>query len=104
MIPHHIDAVLLLDHAASPVSGKNLAKGKREDLRNVCQEFEAIFVRALFKAMRTTIPEGGLLEKNIDTEIFQELMDIEIAKQTAKKQELGLADNLFRQLYQLETS
>jgi len=104
MIPSHIDPILLLNHATSLSTGKNLVKGNREDLRNVCQEFEAIFIQTLFKAMRATIPDGGLLEKNIDTEIFQEMMDIEIAKQTAKKQELGLGDALFRQLYQLETS
>ncbi len=92
----HLDPKLLLSHAAkAPATG---AKDDPEALRRTCQEFEAIFLQAVFKGMRATIPEGGLLEKGLDREIFEELQDQELARQMARGQGIGLAEALFRQL------
>ena len=101
---HHIDPRLLLNQAISNQTPKKLDKNNPEDVRKVCQEFESLFIQALFKGMRSTIPDGGLLEKGMDTEIFTELMDHEIARKMSKKQELGIADILFKQLFQPQNS
>lgn len=69
-----------------------------ENLRKVCQEFEAIMIQTLYKGMRATIQDGGLIEKDTNTEIFEEMMDQEVARKAAMKNELGLAEALFRQL------
>ncbi len=93
------DPKILLSQAVYEKADKNVNRKNPEELRKVCQEFEAIFIQTLFKNMRSTIPDGGLIEKNIDREIIEEMMDLEMAKQAAKKQDLGIAETLFRQLY-----
>jgi len=97
----NIDPKLLLAQTVAPVDqAKQLNRNNAVELKKTCQEFEAIFIRTLIKSMRATVPDGGLLEKNTDSEVFEEMMDGEIASQTAKRSEFGIADALFRQLYQ----
>lgn len=73
-----------------------------EALREKCHEFEAILVQSMFKGMRSTVPEGGLLDKGMGREIFEELRDVEIARKLSRHQGLGLGEALFRQLQGLE--
>ena len=92
----HIDPKLLIDN---PV--KTPAVGRKDDseaLRRSCQEFEAHFLQAMFKGMRASIPEGGLFEKGLDREVFEELQDQEVARKMAQGQGVGLAEALFQQL------
>jgi flagellar protein FlgJ len=101
----NIDPKLLFSQAVDPANeSKQLNRNNSAELKKSCQEFEAIFIRTLIKSMRATVPDGGLLEKNTDREIFEEMMDNEIASQTAKRGEFGIADVLFRQLYQNKES
>jgi len=73
-------------------------KADPEALRRTCQQFEAIFIRQLFKGMRATVPEAGLMAKDDGVEIFQDLMDDQVSKQMSGRQRLGIAEALFRQL------
>ncbi|MFW5901622.1 MAG: rod-binding protein [Thermodesulfobacteriota bacterium] len=61
-----------------------------EGLKQLCQDFESIFIHTLFKEMRQTIPEGGYLEKGQGEEMFQDVMDMEVARNMARKGGLGL--------------
>lgn len=93
-----IDPKLLLTQTAA---APQLRPGKGNDpaaLRKVCQEFEAILTQSLFKGMRATVPAGGLVERGMGTEIFEEMMDVEVSKKAAQGQGLGIADALYRQL------
>jgi flagellar protein FlgJ len=56
----------------------------------------------MFKSMRGTVPEDGLVEKSTGQDIFDDLMDQEVATQMARTEGVGLADMLFRQLQKLE--
>jgi flagellar protein FlgJ len=97
----NIDPKLILSQSVDPANQvKQLNRSNPAELKKTCQEFEAIFIRTLIKSMRATVPDGGLLEKNTDHEIFEEMMDGEIANQTASRGEFGIAEALFRQLYQ----
>jgi flagellar protein FlgJ len=97
----NIDPKLILSQSVDPANQvKKLNRNNPAELKKTCQEFEAIFIRTLIKSMRATVPDGGLLEKNTDSEVFEELMDVEVANQTARRGEFGIADALFRQLYQ----
>jgi flagellar protein FlgJ len=97
----NIDPKLILSQTVDPANqSKQLNRNNSVELNKTCQEFEAIFIRTLIKSMRATVPDGGLLEKNTDSEVFEEMMDGEIATQTAKRGEFGIAEALFRQLYQ----
>jgi len=53
----------------------------------------------MFKAMRKTIPDGGFFEKK-DTahEIYQDMLDSEISNEMARRQSIGLADQMYRQM------
>jgi len=67
-------------------------------LRQSCHEFEAIFVNEMFKAMRKTIPDSGLVKKGIAIETYQEMLDMETARQASQGQGLGIGEAMYRQL------
>jgi len=70
----------------------------KKALKKSCQDFESIFVQSMFKAMRKTVPDGGLLKKDNATAVYQDMLDQEIAKKISKKQSVGLADQMYRQM------
>ena len=78
---------------------KDTAKQDEAALRKTCQEFEAIFVQSMFKAMRSTVPAGGLFQGGMAQDSFQDMMDLEVAKASAEQGRLGIAEALYRQLH-----
>jgi flagellar protein FlgJ len=52
----------------------------------------------MFKEMRNTIPEGGLIEKSNADEIYTQLQDAEAAKLMSRQGGIGLSDVMLRQL------
>jgi flagellar protein FlgJ len=69
-----------------------------EKLRRAAQELESVVIGQLLGAMRRTVPEGGLFEKSAANDIFQSLLDTELARATAEKSPFGLAEALERSL------
>ncbi len=70
----------------------------REALKEVCQEFESIFLSMLFKEMKKTVPVGGLMPNSTATKIFEEMYIDEISKEISKKEEgFGIAKMLYEQ-------
>ncbi len=69
-----------------------------ESLRESSREFETLFVMEMFKAMRKAVPEGGLFEKSMSTEIFQDMIDMETAKSATRGPGLGLATAMYNQM------
>ena len=67
-------------------------------LKEHCREFEALLVQNMFKTMRQAVPDGGLFEKNSRSEMFRDLIDIEVARSVADEPGLGVARELYRQL------
>ncbi|MCL1980704.1 MAG: rod-binding protein [Proteobacteria bacterium] len=93
-----IDPQLLLQ-VTQPMGTQQTKIAKdRAALKKSCQDFEAIFIQSMLKAMRKTVPEGGLFAKSNATKIFEEMMDQDIAAGIAKKQSTGLAEQIYRQL------
>ena len=69
------------------------------DLKKACQQFEAYFLDSLFKEMRKTVPKDKLLGDDAhQQEIFQEMMDQNVADSVSKQGGFGLADMMYRQL------
>jgi len=93
----NLDPNLLLQTTKQTPDTSRMHKDK-EALKKSCQNFEAIFIQSVFKAMHKTVPEGGLFEKNNATEIFQEMFDQEVATTISRKQSVGLAEQMYRQL------
>jgi flagellar protein FlgJ len=71
------------------------------ELMEVCKEFESIFLNMVFKEMRKTIPDGGLIPKDTGTEIFEDMYYEELSKEVSNKGDgLGLAKMLYEQFKQ----
>ena len=70
----------------------------KKQLLQVCEEFEAFFVQAMFKSMRATIPEGGMIERSNGQKWFEEFMDAEVSKSLADKSDLGIAQALYQEM------
>jgi len=76
-------------------------RGRSRDarlLKRSCQDFEAIFIQSMFKAMRKSIPDGGLFERDTAHEIYRDMLDAEVATEISRQQGLGLADQMYRQM------
>lgn len=69
-----------------------------ESLKESTQEFEALYVMEMYKAMRKAVPEGGLLEKSNAEAIYQDMLDMEMAKEASRGKGLGIAQAMYDQL------
>lgn len=99
----YIDPKMLYSQAMlGTPQGKAANQNDPEKLRKVCEEFEAIMIQTLYKGMRATITDGGLLEKDMNMEVMEEMLDNEMARRTAQKHVMGISDALFLQLAQEE--
>jgi peptidoglycan hydrolase FlgJ len=67
-------------------------------LQQTAQKLEAVFVEHLFKAMRETVPEGGLIDGGSGEEIFTSLLDRHLADQVPSGWDRGLGAAIYRQL------
>ncbi len=93
--------------AAAPPEPQGLAALKRaarangtnspETLRQVAQQFEAIFTQMMLKSMREA-SMGDELFGNEQTNFYRDMHDQQLALTMSKQKGLGLADMLVRQL------
>lgn len=81
---------------SSPKTSLNAAQDKR--LKGACQDFEALFLSTILKGMRKTVEKSNLFGSDSAENTFQEMMDDEISKSSAKTSSMGIADMLYRQL------
>ncbi len=70
---------------------------KDKQLYKACEEFEAMFFQMVLKEMRKTVHKSELTDGGFAEEIFESMLDEEIAKSAAKK-EGSLANLLYQQL------
>ena len=71
-------------------------KGDENRLRAASQLLEGVFYQQLFKAMRDTVPEGGLITGGQGQEIFEGLLDEQMAESAAMDSTGGMGEALFR--------
>lgn len=84
-----------------PIGGSDPAAGSIPDperLRRASRQLEGVFVEQLFKAMRSTVPEGGVADGGAGEEMFTAMMDQHTAEQATAHWERGLGEALYRQL------
>lgn len=92
-----IDAGQLLSQALT--QAPKTAPGRNpQKIKEQAQQFEAIFIQQIFKEMRNTIPEGGLIERGNADDVYSQLQDAEVAKVMAQRGGIGLADLMMKQL------
>ena len=72
-------------------------QAKKNAMKEVCQNFEAFFIQSMFKEMRETVPQGGLLEDSFSSDFYREMMDKQVAMHSAKRNDFGLARAMYEQ-------
>jgi len=87
---------------SAPASRPGEKKLDREKLKKACSDFEALFMARMLKLMRQSIPQNGLLGNGPGKEIYQGLMDQELAKTMSQRGGVGLGEKLYRQVLQRE--
>ncbi len=84
-----------------------LIKGRSESsesLKEVAQEFEALMMEQVFKSMRKaneSLSEDGLFNSR-EQQFWTEWQDSQMAMEMARMQGLGLAEQLVRQVNQIQ--
>ncbi len=70
-----------------------------EELKKVAQEFEAFFIKTIFKSMRQTSKlSESFIEKSFDREMYEQMMDEKMAEKISTGRGIGLADKLYQQM------
>jgi flagellar protein FlgJ len=94
-----IDVKQLLSQATT-VTAQSL-KGKGRDpqqLKAAAQQFEAIFIQQMFKEMRNTVPDDGLIPHSNADDMYTQMQDAEAAKIMAERGGIGLAELMLQEL------
>jgi peptidoglycan hydrolase FlgJ len=86
--------------AASPLASAPAGGGERERLKEAAQQFEAIFVRQMLAAARSTDFGGDELFGGQGEDTFREMQDSQFAKLASETGALGLAKSIEAQLAQ----
>ena len=68
-----------------------------EEIRDLAMQFESIFIHQMIKEMRKSVHKSDLLN-SFSLEMYESMMDEEIAKEMSKQKGIGLGDVLYRQL------
>ncbi len=89
-----------LHQTSQPRQTAELSTEQQETLRlrQTCREFESVFVAYLLKEMRATVDKSGLVDGGQSEQLYQSLMDTEIAREVSNAGGLGLAKMLYEQL------
>lgn len=74
--------------------------GDQKRLREVCDQFEAIFVKQMLTSMRRTVNKTGLVDGGMAEEIFEDMLYDEYASSIAKTTRLGISEMLYKELSQ----
>jgi len=92
-----IDTAQLFSQATSQAPKTN--KGQRQEgLKDAAQQFEAIFIQQMYKEMRNSVPDDGLIQRGNADDVYAQMLDLEAAKITAQQGGIGLADLMMEQL------
>lgn len=65
-------------------------------LRKACMDFEAIFLRMIYKQMRSSLPKSDFMPKSSATEIYEDMFDEKLVDEMVKGKGIGLGDTLYK--------
>lgn len=67
-------------------------------------DFESVFVQQMVKAMWKAIPKEGILSGSNEEELYQEMLQKEVADHIAKTESLGLKEMIMKEFEERESS
>lgn len=80
-------------------AAQRLQSGQRDnELRQAAVEFEALFIHHMLSSMRRAVPKSELFPASPARDIFEGMLDEELASISASAGGLGLAQMLLAQL------
>ncbi len=86
---------------AKAESAKNILKfnpNSPKGLQKATEDFEAVLLNMVLKAMWKTIPKSDLFEKSNSTQIYEGLMLSSLSEEMARNGGMGMAKVLYQQL------
>lgn len=94
---HHSHMAQHIEQTVDKVEMQRETESEQQ-LRAAVAEFESLFIHQMLSAMRKTVPEDGLIPTNTAQNIFEDMLDEEIAKVSSQAGGIGLAEILYQQL------
>lgn len=98
----NINTNIIQDNIEQLSKDKNLDNRLKEDekLKEVCQDFESIFVHMMLKSGRSTVPDSGFVEKSNGTKMFEDMYDQEMASIISQSGDggIGIGKMLYEQM------
>lgn len=97
-IPFNNEFMISAARTEKTINGlKNNLKSSYE-LQKAAQDFEAVLLNMVLKAMWKTIPKSDLFEKSSATQIYEGLMHSSLSEEMARNGGMGIAKVLAKQL------
>jgi len=75
---------------------------KMAGMKEAAQKFESYYIYMMLKAMRKTVPEGGILSSGLGHDVYTSMYDEAIADEMARTGSLGLSKLLMEQYMKSE--
>lgn len=88
---------LLRPTAIAALRGKTFSR-EPEKLKAVAQQFEALMMEQMVREMRRAVPKSTLMGREMDQELFGEILDGEFVRLMVQRGGLGLADFMVKSL------
>ena len=85
----------IIPNSASQADPQSARAGQ---LQKTARQLEGVFVLQMLKAMRATVPKGGIADANSGEETFTSMLDEKMADKIPAQWKHGLTDALMRQL------
>ena len=93
----NINAKSIIDNATTSSSKVSDSQFDDKELKEVCNEFESIFISMMYKQMKATVPKSDFLNSDSATEMFQSMLDDELCI-NASQRGIGIGDVMYKQL------
>ena len=77
---------------------------RTDKLQGTARQLEGVFVLQMLKAMRATVPKGGITEASNAEETFTSMLDQKMADRIPAQWKHGLTDALTKQLMARDTT
>jgi flagellar protein FlgJ len=85
-----------VDNATNKNLSSNLVNKKAGELKDVAEQFEAIFVHQMLKQARQSKLADGMFNSEAQ-DTFNNMLDMEYSQVLSKKSNFGIADALIKQ-------
>ena len=85
-----------VDNATNKKLSSNLVNKKADELKDVAEQFEAIFVHQMLKQARQSKLADGIFNSEAQ-DTFNNMLDIEYSQVLSKKNNFGIAKALIKQ-------